>query len=112
MELLSIFSLIRIVIYLWVGLEFGNLAFLYLVGYHKYKTTLVIRSLQVMLTTLSINFLCFAFLPVLFETNVETYTVAVRFLPFILIPVGFAVRWFRSESLKKQKMDLPKKNEG
>ena len=100
-------SIFRIIIYLWVGLEFGNLAFLYLVGYKNYKTTPIIKALQLMFTCLSVLFLFYSFVPALFISNSTLHSYVILFLPIVLIPVGFAVRKFREESLRKQKMDLP-----
>lgn len=107
MSIMTWLSIFRIIVYLWVGIEFGNLAFLYLVGYKNYKTTPIIKSLQIMFVCLSALFLFYSFVPALFISNPTVHSYVIQFLPIVLIPVGFAVRKFREESLRKQKMDLP-----
>ena len=107
MTLMTYMSVFRIIMYLWVAIEFGNLAFLYLVGYKTVKTSPIIRSLRVMFSFLSALFFFYSFIPALYESNPQIHMVVIQFLPIFLIPVGFAVRRFRDESLRKQKMDLP-----
>lgn len=107
---INILSIFRVIVYLWVGIEFANLSYLYLAGYKNNKPTPIIKALQVMFVCLSIQFLAYAFLPVLLETDAESHKVAVTWLPLILVPVGITVRLFREQSLKKQTMDLPKGN--
>ena len=60
-----------------------------------------------MFSFLSALFFFFSFLPALYESNQKIHAIVVQFLPIFIIPVGFAVREFRMESLRKQKMDLP-----
>ena len=102
-------TLIRVMIYLWVGIEFANLAYLYWAGYKYNKPTPIIQALQIMLLFLSILFFVLAFLPVLLDLNTSVHKTVVSALPIILLPVGFAVRVFRIESLSKQSMRLPDK---
>lgn len=99
----------RTILYLWVGLEFSNLAYIYYMGYNHHKPTPIIKSLQIMMASLSVLFFGLAFLPVLLLLDKEVHQITVSSLPIILLPVGFAVRWFRSESLRRQTMKLPSK---
>ena len=107
MTLMAYLSVFRTVMYLWVAIELGNLAFLYLVGYKTVKTSPIIRSLRVMFSFLSALFFFYSFVPAIFQTNPAVHAIVIQFLPLFIIPVGFAVREFRRESLRKQKMDLP-----
>lgn len=104
-------SIFRVIIYLWVGIEFGNLAFLYIVGYKNVKTTPIIKALQMVLFTLSLLFLYLSILPILLEVDPRTHRFLLSLMPFVLIPVGICARKFRCESLRRQTMKLPKKNE-
>ena len=101
-------AILRTVIYVWVGVEFANLAYLYWYGYEKIKPTPIISALQIMCTMLSIVFFVLAFLPILLVLDTDVHKSAVGFLPLLLVPLTLAVRKFRSESLRKQVMKLPK----
>ena len=109
MDFSTLTAILRTVIYVWVGIEFANLAYLYWYGYEKLKPTPIISALQIMCTMLSVIFFVMAFLPVILELDTNVHKTAVGLLPIILIPLGFIVRKFRSESLHKQIMKLPKK---
>ncbi len=107
---LNLITLLRVVTYLWIGIEFSNLAYLYLMGYKNNKPTPIIKALQTMFLSMSIFFFVLAFLPVVLETDPLAHKLAVSWLPLILIPVGLTTRTFRSESLRKQSMELPDKS--
>jgi hypothetical protein len=108
MDFSTLTAILRTIIYVWVGIEFANLAYLYWYGYEKLKPTPIISALQIMCTVLSILFFIFAFLPIFLDLDPDTHANIVSFLPLITIPLALAVRRFRSESLQKQSMPLPK----
>lgn len=109
MSLIQILSVARTVIYLWIGIEFSNLMYLYWYGYKNHKTSPIIKALQAMFASLSGMFFFLAFVPILLELNGAVHKIAVTFFVILLIPVGIAVRMFRSESIRKQVMKLPEK---
>lgn len=104
---LNLLAIIRTISFIWVGIEFSNLTYLYFVGYRNVKTTPIIKALQVMFFFISILMFSMAFLPTFLELNRDAHYFLVSLLPVAIIPVGMAARNFRSESLKKQTMILP-----
>jgi hypothetical protein len=111
MDIVTILAILRTIMYLWIAIEFTNLTYLYWVGYTHSKKTPIIKALQIMFFFLSIRSLVYAFLPILIALSPEWFTIVTSLLPLILIPIGLAVRKFRTESLNKQIMRLPGKKE-
>lgn len=102
-------TLLRTIIYLWIAVEFWNLSYLYWYGYKKTRGSQIIHSLQIILCILAVFFTFMSFVSVFVIVNQIVRDITIIFLPLILIPLGFAVRKFRRESLTDQSMKLPKK---
>lgn len=109
--MLDVISLIlRTVAYLWVGTEAFFLAHLYSYGYVKYKNTPIICALQRLFMFIGLMFIVLAFLPIIHNLNDSLYNLVVKggLLAIFVIPVGFYLTKFRSESLSAVK---PKKEQ-
>jgi hypothetical protein len=104
MTLIDLSTILRVVVYLWVGIEGLFLAYVYLYGYLKYRNSPVIRSLQRMFLSIGLSFMAFSFLPLLRYTNVVLYDMAINY-GIVLIPVaalGYHLQKFRFYSLANQ----------
>jgi len=106
--MIGFFTLLRTIISLWVAIEFSNVAYIYWYGYKKYKPTPIIRSLQILFFLVSLYLFFISFIPIILEVDPKLQRDFINLVLIFLVPLGFAVRKFRKESIEKNKIGLPK----
>lgn len=99
MTLLQLLSLIRVPMFLLIGIESIATFFLYQYGYYKYKPSTIIRMLSSLFLFLGIDMLYQAFIPFTLYTNPKAHTILTSMLPIFLIPIFICVRGFRMSSI-------------
>jgi hypothetical protein len=103
MNIFFIGSLIRAVVYLWVGVTALSIADLYKDGYNfAGKDSDIIKALISILKQLFFVFTMLAFVAIerAFESSSES--ILTLFLPIVVLPLGLFLTKFRKESVKKQ----------
>jgi hypothetical protein len=99
-EFAILVNLLRIPIFLFIGIESLATFFLYRYGYYKYKPSEIIRVLSLMFLYIGIEMIYQAFLPFALVFNPQVHTVLVMLLPLALIPIYIFIRSFRIASVR------------
>jgi hypothetical protein len=103
MNIFFVCSLIRAVVYLWVGVTALSIADLYSDGYNfAGKDSDIIKALISILKQLFFVFTMLTFVAIerAFESISES--ILTLFLPIVVLPLGMFLTKFRKESVKKQ----------
>ena len=104
----EILVIVRTIVYVWVGVEFMSLAYLYYYGYDHLKPTPVIKALQRLLFWNGIMILFLSFMPIIGALNGGiVYDISRALIILFLLPVGYYVAIFRKESITETKVKLP-----
>ena len=93
-------TLLRIPIFLLVGVESLATFFLYRYGYFKFKPTKIISILSYFFLFLGLDMIYQSFIPFALMTNAKAHVYLTTALPIFLIPLFISIRAFRLESVR------------
>ena len=103
MNIFFIGSLIRAVVYLWVGVTALSIADLYSDGYNfAGKDSEIIKAIISILKQLFFVFTMLAFVAIERAFLSESESILTLLVPIVVLPLGLFLTKFRKESVKKQ----------
>lgn len=103
MNIFFIGSLIRAVVYLWVGVTALSIADLYSDGYNfAGKDSDIIKALINILKQTFLVFLALSFVAIERAFSTESESILTLLIPIVVLPLGMFLTKFRKESVKKQ----------
>ena len=96
-------ALIRAFFYLYATVESIFLAYLYWNAYKKYKTTPIIKAVQVLFLAIGINFFYMTIIGLvgLLNRNDILYDILISIVPVFLLPLIYAIVNFRRRSTEE-----------
>lgn len=100
---LKFFALLRAFFYLYITIESFLLAYMYWNAYKKYKTTPIIKALQIVLLTIGLNFFYMTFLAMtsFIDKDNIIYDFLISFMPIVQIPIIYSLVNFRQKSTEE-----------
>lgn len=100
-------SLVRAFFYLYLTIESSFLAFLYLNAYKKYKTTPIIKAVQILLFSISINFFYMTIVSLIsfIDRGNPLYDIFIAFIPVFTVPLIYGLINFRERSTEEVAKD-------
>jgi ABC-type uncharacterized transport system permease subunit len=110
--ILKLLALIRAFFYLYITLEAVLLAYLYWNAYKKYKTTPIIKGLQLLLFSIGISFfyMCLIAIMSFIDSKNILYDYMITLIPLFSLPLMYSLNNFREQSTKEMKNDGKKLN--
>jgi len=101
----TIFTIIRISVYLWATFEFLLTAFVYSIGLQRTKSSSkIISSLINSFSTISFAFIFIAIVTILRIMNKDSYLFFIRFAFIPVLVCAIYIRKFRKQSMKPDKV--------
>lgn len=103
-------ALFRAVFYLAITVESIFLSYLYWNAYRKFKTTPIIKSLQMLLFSIGVNFFYMTIIALIavIDSKSIVYNMAIVLIPLSALPLMFSLKDFMDRSTEIAKDDSDK----
>lgn len=107
LSFLKVLAFIRAFFYLYITLEAFLLGYMYWNAYKKYKTTPIIKAVQMLLMSIGIIFFYLTIIGLIsfIDANSPLYDFMVSFIPVFIIPLIFSLINFRQKSTEEVSKD-------